>query len=110
MKDIFLKINFLVNTIVRIVIPPIYSFKRLEKYCKAQVEKHPKLYLPRWFLAELYKNNKKYEKARKEYAELERMGYLKKKDLLDYGDILFKLEDYKGVVDIIFLNFHKAYT
>jgi len=101
MKDLFAKTFFLVNAIVRILIPPFYSFERLEKYCKAQIEKYPKLFLPRWFLADLYKNNEKYEEARRVYNEIKKLGIMQQKELLDFGYILFKLEDYYAVVDTL---------
>lgn len=107
MKTFIEKRIFLINIFFRMLLPPIYSFERLERYCKERIEKNPKSYLPRWFLAGLYKDFKKNEAAKKEYQEIKKMGYMTPKDSLSLGEVLFRLEDYHGVIETISPIIHK---
>ncbi len=100
MKNLISDISFVLNVIVRALIPP-YNRSRLEKYCKARIEKHPEAFQPRSLLAYIYTHQEMYEKAEKEYAELRRRGLLRRRGYSDYAYVLFKLKDYQGVVDLL---------
>jgi tetratricopeptide (TPR) repeat protein len=95
------RLTFLINIIIKILTPPLYSFNRLERYCKTYIEKYPKACLPRWFLAGLYKDFKKYGDAKREYSELQHMGCLTEKDRMKLADVLFNLKDYTGTIEIL---------
>jgi tetratricopeptide (TPR) repeat protein len=101
MGNLIHKIVFLIGVLFRMITPPLYSFTRLEQYCKKRIEKNPQIYLPRWFLAELYKDYKKFDQAKKEYLEIRKMGKMTPKDALALGEVYFGLEDYKAVIDTI---------
>lgn len=93
--------TFLFNIIIRMIVPPFYSFERLEKYCKACVKKNPRAYFPRSFLAGLYKDYKKNEEAKKEYDEIKLLGYMADDDWLNMGEVLFGKKDYQGVIETL---------
>lgn len=101
MKAFIKKRIFLINVLLKMLIPPFYSFDRLEKYCKKRIMKNPKFYLPRWFLAGLYKDYKKDREAKNEYLEIKQLGQMDDKDYLGLGEVLFRLEEYDGVVDTL---------
>ena len=95
------KTIFTVTAIFKTITPPVYSLEKLERYCKSRLKKNPKAYSPRWFLASLYRDYGKNEEAKKEYLELKRLEYMKDKDILGLGEILYRLEDYQGAVDTL---------
>lgn len=93
--------SFLVGIVFRMLIPPFYFFDRLEKYSKARIKKNPKAYSPMLFLANLYKDYKKYEDSRKGFLEIKRLGYLDEDDILVLAEVLCRLQDYHAVIDIL---------
>ena len=88
-------------TIFKILTPPVYSLERLEKHCRSWIKKYPMAYSPRWFLAQLYKDYKKNEEAKKEYEEIQLLGYMTDKDRIDFGEVLFRLENYQGAIQTL---------
>lgn len=100
-ETILNRVSFLIVIALKMLTPPIYSLERLEKYCREQIEKHPKAYSPRSFLAQLYKDYKKDEESMKEYEELKLLGYMEDDDWLNLGEILFRLENYQSVIETL---------
>lgn len=100
-ESLFESAMFAATIVFKILIPPMYPLERLEKYCKSRLRKNPKAYSPRWFLAELYRYRQKNEEAKREYFELGKLGYTTDKDQLRLGQVLFRLEDFKGVIEVM---------
>jgi len=100
-ETIIERTTFSVNVFVRILVPPFYSFARLERYCQFRIRKNPKAYLPRWFLAGLYKDHRKNEDARREYNEIKDLGYLTYRDRIDCAEVLTRLHNYEDVIEIL---------
>lgn len=98
MKNLLDSIKFLIVITIKMLTPPIYSFERLENYCKYQIKRNPQGNSPRRFLAGLYKDYKKNEEAKNEYLELTNLGYMSDKDWLNFGEVLCRLEDNEGVI------------
>lgn len=92
---------FVAGIVFKVLIPPVGSLERLERYCKSRLRKNPKTYSPRWLLAELYRYYQKNEEAKREYLELRKLGYTTDKDLLRLGQVLFRLQDFQGVVEVL---------
>jgi len=92
---------YFTSILFRMLTPPLYSFARLEKCCKACLRKNPNAYLPRWFLADLYKEYRKPEEAKREYQALQQRGYLKEKDCLNMAEVLYSLGSYEDVKRIL---------
>jgi protein O-GlcNAc transferase len=97
----FERIVFITITILKMLIPPVYSLEKLEKYCRSRIKKNPKAYSPRSFLAQLYKDYKKNEEAKREYEEIKLLGHMTDEDWLNLGEVLFRLEDYQGVIETL---------
>ena len=100
-ETIFQKWVFRIVIIFKMFLPPLFSLKRLEPVCKKWLAKNPKAYTPRKFLAGLYALNDRNEEARREYSYLQGLGYLTVKDKLYSAEVLVKLKDYQGVVDLL---------
>jgi tetratricopeptide (TPR) repeat protein len=89
---------FTVKLIINMIIPPLYSFERLEAFCKKQLKRHPTETLPRSFLASLYQDYVKYPEARQQYEILLAQGYEKDSVLKSLGEICYRLEDFNAAV------------
>jgi len=98
MQNIIERIIFVTQLIVKGLIPPLYSFERLETFCKQKISKNPTAHLPRLFLAHLYKDYRKYPEARKEFETLVQQGYKDKSILKALGEICYKLHDYAEAI------------
>lgn len=85
----------------KMLIPPFYSFRRLEKSCKAWIKRNPEASYPRSFLADLYRFYEKNEEAKQEYMELKHLGSMTDSDILGLGEVLFRLQDYQGVIETL---------
>lgn len=92
---------FRLKLTVLMLTPPLYSFQRLEEFLKKEIRRHPTAYLPRMSLANLYKDYSKNQDAKREFLELERLGCMTDNDRLDYGQVLYRLEDFTGVVQVV---------
>lgn len=95
------KTIFLFHILFKILTPPLYSFDRLEKYCKYRIQKNPGVYLPRWFLAGLYRDFQKYQEAKEQYLEMKHLGYITYKDKINLAEIHFRLGEYQDVIDLL---------
>ncbi len=95
------RVSFIIDVLGKVLTPPEYSFDRLEEYCKSYIKKHPKDCLPRWFLAGLYKDFNKYEDAKKEYRQLQKMGCLTEKERLSFAEVLCRQKDHQGVKQLL---------
>lgn len=100
-ETLFARTMFVVILVFKMLIPPMYSLERLEGYCKFRLRKNPTAYSPRWFLAELYRYYQKNEEAKREYLELRKLGYMTDKDRLRFGQVLFRLQDFQGVTEVM---------
>jgi len=98
MKKILERTIFVAQLIVKGLIPPLYSFERLETFCKQKISKNPTAHLPRLFLAHLYKDYRKYAEARKEFETLVQQGYKDKSILKALGEICYKLHAYAEAI------------
>jgi len=92
---------------LKMLIPPFYSFKRLEQSCKTWLKRNPEASYPRSFLADLYRFYGKNEEAKQEYMELKHLSYMKDSDILGLSEVLFRLEDYQGVIETLALIIDK---
>jgi tetratricopeptide (TPR) repeat protein len=90
---------FRIRVAALMIFPPLYSFSRLEGFCKKHLSKQPSAYLPRRFLANLYRDYGKNQEAKAEFLELRRLGCMTDTDCLDFGQVLFRLEEHAGVVE-----------
>lgn len=89
---------FIVGIIFRMLLPPLYSFARLERYCKARLIKNPRASSTRLFLAHLYKDNLKYQQACQEFEILFQEQGQDISLLKVLGEVYFRLENYAEVV------------
>lgn len=85
--------------ILKMLIPPFNSLRRLEKACKAWLRRNPEASFPMSFLADLYRFYEKNEEAKQEYMKLKHLGSMSDSDRLGLGEVLFRLEDYHGVIE-----------
>ncbi|OGQ09713.1 MAG: hypothetical protein A2026_14225 [Deltaproteobacteria bacterium RBG_19FT_COMBO_46_12] len=95
------KTIFLIHIVYKILTPPLYSLERLEKYCKYRIQRNSRAYLPRWFLAGLYKDFQKYQEAKQQYLEIKHLGYMTYKDKINFAEVLFRLGEYQNVIDLL---------
>lgn len=100
-ETLFARIHFVVAIVLKMLTPPMYSLERLEQYCRSRLARNSRAYLPRWFLAGLYKDYQRHEEARNEYLEIKRLGYMGHQDLLGYAEVLFRLKDVDGVIETL---------
>jgi tetratricopeptide (TPR) repeat protein len=87
---------FLATTFVKMLAPPLYSLKRLERHCKSYLARHPDARFARWVLADLYNKYGRYSEARREYEVLLGQGGDKRELNRLLGELCFKLEDYES--------------
>ena len=83
------------------VLPPLCSFQRLERYCKAQLARDATAYLPRMFLANLYKDHVKNEAAKQEFDEIRRLGQMTDQDRVSLGEVLYRLAEYQAAIEVL---------
>lgn len=96
MASIWRRVLFLVRTLVVVLTPPVYSFRRLEAHCRRQLERDPEDHFARWVLAELYKDNSRYDKAKAEFQVLVEQGYKTPSVIKALGEVCYNLQDYSG--------------
>jgi len=101
LRTIFARTRFKVGICLRMIFPPLYSFQRLERYCRAKLAKDATAYLPRMFLANLYKDHLKNEEAKREFTEIRRLGQLTDQDRLNLGEVLYRLKDYQEAIEAL---------
>lgn len=86
---------------VCVLTPPMHSLSRVEGFLKKEISRHPGAYLPRICLANLYKDHSKDEMAMREFLEIQRLGCLSGRDSLDFAQVLYRLEDFRAVVETL---------
>jgi tetratricopeptide (TPR) repeat protein len=62
------------------------------------MKKNPDAHCPRWFLAEMYAFHQKNEEARREYFQLEKLGYMDHDEQFALGKILYRLKQYDEAI------------
>lgn len=67
------KWNFLLELILRSILPPFYSILYMEKVCKRKQEKYPHDPYVMWFLGNLYIWHKKYPEAQVQLENLDKI-------------------------------------
>jgi tetratricopeptide (TPR) repeat protein len=92
------RIHFVLTITVKIVLPPFYSFARLERHCIHWLREHPDANFARVFLADLYKGHRRYREARAQFEELLLMGYEIKVTEREIGEASYYLKDYGEAV------------
>lgn len=97
----FQKWAFRLVVIFKMFLPPFFSIKRLEPECRRWLAKNPEAYTPRKFLAGIYQLNGRNEDARREFIHLQVSGYLTDKDKVNFAEVLLKLKDFQGVVELL---------
>lgn len=98
-ETFFDRILFTVMMVFKMIVPPVYSLERLERYCKSRIKINPRAYSPRWFLAGAYKDYQRYEAAKQEYFAIRDLGYMSDSDILDLSAVLFALKDIHAVIE-----------
>ena len=92
------KIAFRLNTLLKVVLMPIYSFEGLERYYRAYLEREPADCFARWALAELYSVNAKYVEAKQEFETLLKYGHKEPSILKALGEMCYRLGDYSEAI------------
>ncbi len=100
-KSMIYKTNFLISTIFKTIIPPVYSLCRLKKHCRKYITKNDKAYGPRSFLAGVYSYHNKNVEAEKEYVELSKITELTNKDKLHLAEVYYRLKKYNELIALI---------
>lgn len=98
-ETLFERAAFTITVLFKMLIPPLVSLDRIEKYCRDRLIINPKAYLPRWFLADTYKYYQKNEEAKKEYIELRRLGYMTHAEQYSIGEVCYRLRDYRSAIE-----------
>jgi len=52
-------------------------------------------------MADLYRFYKKNEEAKEQYLEIRRLGYMTERDQLNFTEVLFRLQDYRGIIETL---------
>jgi tetratricopeptide (TPR) repeat protein len=94
------RLFFSIVIVLKMLIPPILSLKRMEVACRKWIAKNPTAYTPRAFLADVYRFHGKTQEARREYEELFVLGSISNRDKLRFAEVLFKLGDFRRVIEI----------
>jgi tetratricopeptide (TPR) repeat protein len=92
---------FQILTILKMLLPPFASLERVERSCKAHIAKRPMAYAPREFLADTYRFYKKHEEAKREYLEIERLGYMTDRDRMNFAEVLYRLNEHRAVINTL---------
>ena len=100
-ETLFQRVVFRFVYLVAMFVPPFASLKRLEPVCRFRLSKNPNAYTPRKGLAVAYNVGEKYSQAKTEYTYLDQLGYLTDKDVVNFAEVLYKLEEYQEVVALL---------
>jgi len=96
--SLFRRLMFVIELLIKSLIPPFYSFAKIERLCKKKLKSHPEAYLPRLFLGSLYSDYQKYSEARNEYEALLKQDYRNETVLGALGEICYRLADFSAAV------------
>ena len=100
LNSIFKKSWFGLQMVLKSLTPPIYSFEKLEALCRKKLQRGPTAYLPRLYLAHLYKDYVKYPEARKQFEVLLQQGRKDPSEIIrPLGEICYRLKDYAGAIE-----------
>lgn len=91
-------ISFGLGAAIRMLLPPLLNLPRLERYCRKRMAANPRACGPRRFLAELYRDNRKYDDARREYEEMVKLDCAEDRDLFNLAEVCVWLHDFQRVV------------
>jgi tetratricopeptide (TPR) repeat protein len=97
-RNAWYRIHFLLTVTAKVILPPFYSFARLERHCIHWLREHPDANFARVFLADFYKAHRRYREARAQFEELSRMGYERKATERKIGEASYCLKDYAEAV------------
>lgn len=100
-ETIFQRVVFRIILFFTILVPPVASFRRIEALCLSWLHGNPMAYTPRKVLAGLYSVDHMAEKALREFTRLKELGYLTDKDKVNFAEVLLKLKDFQGVVELL---------
>lgn len=98
MENAFRKFLFIFQVTFKALIPPLYSLDKLEKFCRKKIDRDPTAFLPRSYLANLYKNYVKYPEARKEFEILLQQGHKDDSIFKSLGEVCYRLKDYDAAI------------
>jgi tetratricopeptide (TPR) repeat protein len=97
-ESIFERLAFGITIAMKMLLPPLLSFERLERYCKQRIKQNPSAYSPRWFLADLYKFYQKDKEALIEYQQLDNLGYLDEGQQFSYAEMSYRLNNFDEAI------------
>ncbi|MGB0851629.1 MAG: tetratricopeptide repeat protein, partial [Bacteroidia bacterium] len=100
-ETLFQRVVFKFVYLLAMAFPPFASVKRLEPVCRSWLDKNLHAYTPRKGLAVAYKVGEKYRQAKTEYTYMNQLGYLTDKDVVNFSEVLYKLEEYQEVVELL---------
>lgn len=91
----------MIELFLRSILPPFYSFSRIESVCKKKLKERPTDSDVLWTLGNLYVNYKKFDEAKYPLEALYKMGKETRSVMLLLARVYYNLNQYDKVKEIL---------